>query len=65
MSTDLNERHSKLNEQQNNEKNDKKSPWNIQSDFLNGAGEETRTPTSMTLDPKSSASANSATPAHL
>ncbi len=30
-----------------------------------GAGEGTRTPTSKTLDPKSSASANSATPALL
>ncbi len=30
-----------------------------------GAGEGTRTPTSWTLDPKSSASANSATPANI
>ena len=33
--------------------------------LLFGAGEGTRTPTSKTLDPKSSASANSATPAIL
>jgi hypothetical protein len=34
-------------------------------DIKYGAGEGTRTPTGLPLEPKSSASANSATPAHI
>ena len=35
----------------------------VSSEFILNAGEGTRTPTPKALDPKSSASANSATPA--